>query len=92
MPRFTESLRQVLIRYSRPGAIDLTQQEIADDLERNRATINEHCRRLCELGYLVRVDHGRYEMTPAGREVLDRKSARAQRVLRCPDCGRKILV
>ena len=92
MPRFTESLRQVLIRYSRPGAVDITQQEIADDLDRNRATINEHCRRLCDLGYLRRVDHGRYEITESGSGILERKSSHAQRFLRCPDCGRKILL
>jgi Mn-dependent DtxR family transcriptional regulator len=92
MPRFTEQSRQVLIRYSRPGSVDITQQEIAEDLDRNRATINEHCRRLCELGYLERIDHGRYQITEQGKAVLERRPAHAQRSLRCPDCGRKILI
>ena len=90
MPRFTEPLRQVLIRYARAGSLDLTQQEIADEIDRNRATVHEHCRRLCELGYLQRLDHGRYVVTDRGRARLEQKPAAAAATLRCPHCGKRM--
>jgi DNA-binding IclR family transcriptional regulator len=89
--RFTEVLRQILHRYSRPDSIDLTQSDIAESLGRNRSTIHSHCSRLVSLGYLERIDQGRYEITPAGRAVLDRKSASASRVIRCPSCNHRFL-
>ncbi len=94
MARFTEALRQVLVRYSKPGAVDLTQQEIAEEMDRNRATVHAHCSRLVDLGFLERIDHGRYTITDKGRTALDRRSAAssANRVIRCPDCGRKLLL
>jgi predicted transcriptional regulator len=89
----TETLRQILHRYARPDAIDVTQSEIGADLNRGRATIHGHCSRLCELGYLERVDRGRYRITDAGREVLSKRShGLAAPFVRCPDCGRKILL
>lgn len=92
MPRFTEQLRQVLIRYSRLGSTDITQQEIADELDRNRATVHEHCQRLWRLGYLRRVEHGRYEITDSGRAVLERRPATACRTMRCPNCNHRIIL
>ena len=90
MARFTETLRQVLVRYAKPSAVELTQSDIADELGRNRATIHAHCSRLIALGYLRRLSHGQYEITTEGRAVLDRKGT-ASRTIRCPSCGHKIM-
>jgi DNA-binding IclR family transcriptional regulator len=90
MARFTETLRQVLVRYAKPTAVELTQSEIADELGRNRATVHAHCTRLCALGYLRKLSHGQYEITPEGRAVVERRGT-ASRTIRCPSCGHKIM-
>lgn len=90
MARLTEQGRQILHRYSRPGAADLTQQEIGDELARNRSTINGHIRRLIQLGYLVKIGHGQYDITPSGRSALERGKSAAAKFTKCPDCGRRI--
>lgn len=92
MARLTETLRQILHRYARPDGVDITQSEIGVELGRNRATINGHCQRLVALGYLDRVDHGRYQITERGRSILSQRPASAAPFVRCPDCGRKILL
>lgn len=90
MPRFTEQLRQILHRYSRPDATSLTQQEIGLELDRERSTINGHLSRLVALGYLERLEHGRYRITDEGRDVLVRDKGSAAKFTKCPDCGRRI--
>jgi DNA-binding IclR family transcriptional regulator len=89
--RFTEVLRQVLHRYSRPDAVDITQSDIAEEFGRNRATIHSHCSRLVELGYLRRHRQGQYEITADGRAALDRRQTSAARVIRCPSCNHRFV-
>jgi len=90
MARFTEQLRQILHRFNRTDGLDVTLTQIAEEIGRNRATVHSHLSRLCELGYLTRVDYGRYLITPEGREVLTLRPKSARAFVKCPDCGRKI--
>ena len=89
MARFTEQLRQILHKYDNPGAADASISDVGRALCRSRATIHSHVQRLVELGYLKKVEYGRYLITPDGKRALEsRPSARS--FTRCPDCGRKI--
>lgn len=88
--RFTETARQILHRYSRPGASDTTQVEIGEEFKRNRATINGHCARLVRLGYLEKLGHGHYTITAEGRARLARRSGAAAACVLCPSCGRRV--
>jgi Mn-dependent DtxR family transcriptional regulator len=88
MPRFTTVLREILVRVARdPGA---SQADIAEELKRNRSSVNAAMRRLVALGYLAKGGFGDYRVTESGRELL--KPSPAARIYRCPDCGRKFSV
>jgi Mn-dependent DtxR family transcriptional regulator len=86
MPRFTTVLREVLARYEKTP--EITQSDIAHEMQRNRSSVNASCKRLVALGYLEQRGQGDYRVTAEGRSVL-RPSAGASRYIRCPGCGRK---
>lgn len=90
MARFTAGLREILIRIARNP--EASQSDIAEELQRNRSTINAAYGRLVKLGYLLRSDIGDYRVTDAGKAVCAPKPSGATRIVRCPDCGRKITV
>lgn len=89
MARYTQTLKDILARFNNNGGIDVSLTEVANELGRNRATIHAHLTRLVELGYLKKVEYGRYLITPAGKAALEARPI-ARSFIRCPDCGRKI--
>lgn len=91
MARFTQHLKDILSRFHNNGGVDVSLTDIANEMGRNRATIHAHLARLVELGYLKKVEYGRYLLTPAGKSALDSRAI-ARSYVRCPDCGRKITV
>jgi Mn-dependent DtxR family transcriptional regulator len=88
MARFTTVLREILVRVSRdPSA---SQADMAEELKRNRSSINSCMKRLVKLGHLERNGFGDYRVTERGKEML--KPSPAARIYRCPDCGRKFSI
>ncbi len=93
-PRFTETLRQILHLIARPGATDMTMQDVAFALGTNRATVHQHYARLVQLEMLTMVERGRYAITERGRAALTRQSkpGSAVRTMHCPGCNRKLYI
>ena len=85
-PRFTETLRQILHLIARPGATDMTMQDVAFALGTNRATVHQHYARLVQLEMLTMVERGRAALTRQS------KPGSAVRTMHCPGCNRKLYI